>query len=129
MTRLRSLFLRQDDMLMEFILQFKKEDDGTYSILSDPIAQRNIPEWIDIYYLLIDGSNPLHFLFRSNSDFNELAKYLHSCGVQAPKFGEWIPVHDPFNTEIIMFYRCSVCGRREATKEPFCNCGAKMKTE
>lgn len=23
-------------------------------------------------------------------------------------------------------YRCSLCGRREPSKEPYCNCGAKM---
>ena len=26
-------------------------------------------------------------------------------------------------------YRCSVCGRTERKKEPFCNCGAEMSEE
>lgn len=89
------------------------------------------PDLADLYFALEDSKNPLHFLFRNNLDFLALASYLNQCGFSRSKnqTGIWIPVLDPSNTEIIMCYKCSVCGRREATKEPFCNCGSKMKAE
>ena len=88
-------------------------------------------ELADLYFTLTDSKNPLHFLFRSNSDFLALASYLNQCGFSRSRnqTGIWIPIFDPMDAEIIMFYKCSACGRREATKEPFCNCGAKMKPE
>lgn len=98
---------------------------------------KETPEWSDIYWLLEDSNNPLHFLFRENADFKKLAEYLHSCGVSRsrPRSGEWIPVFDPAalwgdgDVDTIIYYKCSVCGRREPTRQPYCNCGAKMKTE
>ena len=29
----------------------------------------------------------------------------------------------------IVGYKCSICGRREGSKEPYCNCGAKMDSQ
>ena len=52
--------------------------------------------------------------------------------------GEWlectretiIPVEYDSNGDLILHkvveYRCSLCGRLEGKKEPYCNCGAKM---
>lgn len=31
-----------------------------------------------------------------------------------------------FSSPIVVGYRCSVCGRDEDQREPYCNCGAKM---
>lgn len=53
--------------------------------------------------------------------------------------GEWL--EEPFESMIpatfdeegrlvihqYIAYRCSICGRKEHIKEPYCNCGAKMK--
>lgn len=95
------------------------------------------PEWSDIYWLLEDSNNPLNFLFRDNSDFKTLAQYLHSCGVSQsrPPSGVWIPVFDPAalwgegDMDTVIYYKCSICGRREPTKQPYCNCGVKMIEE
>lgn len=55
--------------------------------------------------------------------------------------GEWIeetfetliPVEFDENDEPILHkhirYKCSVCGRKERYKEPFCHCGADMRKE
>lgn len=42
--------------------------------------------------------------------------------------GEWIKhveKSDWINTPEV-WYRCSICGRAEDFKEPYCNCGARM---
>jgi len=28
--------------------------------------------------------------------------------------------------DYLVGYKCSICGRQESVKEPYCNCGAKM---
>lgn len=47
------------------------------------------------------------------------------------KRGEWVDiscvVHDPDGDWIATQYQCSLCGRKEYRKEPFCNCGADMR--
>ncbi len=48
------------------------------------------------------------------------------------KHGEWLadiqkittPAGIEFNSQV--GYKCSLCGRTEKRKEPYCNCGAKM---
>ena len=48
------------------------------------------------------------------------------------KHGEWIDNIKVISTvgmadiKALVGYRCSVCGREEVAKEPYCNCGAKM---
>lgn len=53
------------------------------------------------------------------------------------RHGEWIPntleehgEQFPYEKIIVTFrpldYRCSLCGRIEEFKEPYCHCGAKM---
>lgn len=48
------------------------------------------------------------------------------------KHGEWIDVTEEHTTVAgvkmsgVYSYKCSLCGRREINKEPYCNCGAKM---
>lgn len=46
--------------------------------------------------------------------------------------GEWIEHDEPYSTdgeliEAQYWYECSICGRWEYEKEPFCNCGAMME--
>lgn len=44
------------------------------------------------------------------------------------RHGEWFmhEITDPHGFMHTRYYKCSLCGRREAKKEPFCHCGAKM---
>ena len=48
------------------------------------------------------------------------------------KHGEWLENIKVISTvgmtdiKALVGYRCSVCGREEVAKEPYCNCGAKM---
>lgn len=48
----------------------------------------------------------------------------------AETFGTYIPVEFDENDNLVVHehvrYKCSVCGRIERKKEPYCNCGAKM---
>lgn len=66
--------------------------------------------------------------------------FKNSANVAEVKHGEWIeenhksylvhPVKYDDNGEPILqdytSYKCSLCGRVEEHKEPYCNCGAKM---
>ena len=50
------------------------------------------------------------------------------------RHGEWLDNHEKITTlggngvpkEYLCGYKCSLCGRIEIGKEPYCNCGAKM---
>ena len=54
-------------------------------------------------------------------------KNIPAADVAPVRHGEW-EVH----TEYAIFglyqvgWRCSLCGRKESYKQPYCNCGAKM---
>lgn len=53
--------------------------------------------------------------------------------------GEWIenyhesyiPIKYDKNNDLVIHkyltYKCNICGRTEKNKEPYCNCGARMK--
>lgn len=46
--------------------------------------------------------------------------------------GRWIEHYEPYSAgeemvEAQYGYECSICGRWEYEKEPFCNCGAMME--
>lgn len=52
--------------------------------------------------------------------------------------GRWLPDMEEFDDDPAVGIRggvfqtgwkCSICGRSEPTKEPYCNCGAKMSLE
>jgi hypothetical protein len=57
------------------------------------------------------------------------------------RYGRWLkqenetylPVEFDENDEPILhkyiYYKCSLCGRTENQKEPYCNCGARMDKE
>lgn len=50
------------------------------------------------------------------------------------KHGKWLDNIEKTTTlggsgierEVVCGYKCSLCGRTEIRKEPYCNCGAKM---
>lgn len=58
--------------------------------------------------------------FKNKADFVEV------------KHGHWIDDIQKITTVAgvecngIVGYKCSLCGRHEGSKEPYCNCGAKM---
>jgi len=68
-----------------------------------------------------------------------VAEQLYDAGYRKQIEGEWL--EEPFESMIpatfdeegrlvihqYIAYRCSICGRNEHVKEPYCNCGAKMK--
>ena len=71
------------------------------------------------------------------------SRYLIQCFESKERFpaadvvevrhGEWLPDYETFVDEweresepIQTGWVCSLCGRQEFAKEPYCNCGAKM---
>lgn len=56
----------------------------------------------------------------------ERATKIYNANFRKQKEGEWIEYREKrLGGEV--YYICSRCGRRESHKEPYCNCGAKMK--
>lgn len=59
--------------------------------------------------------------FKSKADFVEV------------KHGQWLDNIEKTSTvagitkDFAIGYKCSLCGRTELKKEPYCNCGAKMR--
>lgn len=57
-----------------------------------------------------------------------------TADVEEVKHGEWLDNYEKITTlggngvpkEYLCGYKCSLCGRTEIGKEPYCNCGAKM---
>lgn len=67
------------------------------------------------------------------SDFVcEELKKIPSADVAEVKHGYWVDDIQKITTVAgvacngLVGYKCSLCGRREGSKEPYCNCGAKM---
>jgi hypothetical protein len=89
-------------------------------------ATKKIIELLDSFsYKLSDYVGDNKYLIVD--DHIELAKYLVSNGVAVQRHGYWIEDYvyaaDPHDR---LRYKCSMCGRTEEYKEPYCNCGAKM---
>ena len=67
--------------------------------------------------------------------------HMPAADVVEVRYGRWLkqknetylPVEFDENDESILhkyiYYKCSLCGRTENQKEPYCNCGAKMDKE
>ena len=64
--------------------------------------------------------------------FNHFIDNLPSADVEEVRHGEWKPntvVVVQFPDEYVTMnngWKCSLCGRTERQKEPYCHCGAKM---
>lgn len=65
----------------------------------------------------------------------ENIKYIPAADVEPVRHGEWREEFRSqkspdgyfyWNTSQKKIYVCSICGREEIKKEPYCNCGAKM---
>lgn len=65
------------------------------------------------------------------NDFN-CKDYISTDDVAEVKNGTWIDDIQKFTSpagvtqKYLCGYKCSLCGRSERIKEPYCNCGAKM---
>lgn len=62
--------------------------------------------------------------------------HLIAKGVTVRERGRWIPHYETFDADTAVGilggnyqtgWQCSVCGRYEPGKEPYCNCGADMR--
>ena len=54
-------------------------------------------------------------------------KLLPAADVEPVRHGKWVERSDKgIVGDLRCPYMCSICGRVEAIKEPYCNCGAKM---
>ena len=69
---------------------------------------------------------------RLNNKIMELGfKLVKLSNAEPVRHGKWIeipfkPEHEWDTVKGYATYKCSICGRRELVKEPYCNCGAKM---
>ena len=64
--------------------------------------------------------------------FISAVKNCPAAAVRPVVRGKWIEHYEPYSTgeemiETQFGYECSICGRWEYEKEPFCNCGAMME--
>ena len=73
----------------------------------------------------IDEETP--FTVTECNDFKNKADFVEV------KYGEWLPDYETFVDEleresepIQTGWVCSLCGRQEFNREPYCHCGAKM---
>ena len=76
------------------------------------------------------NGNP-HF-FNGIDTAKEIVENLPTADVVEVKHGEWLDCVETGTTVAgikvsgFVGYKCSLCGRYEGKKEPYCNCGAKM---
>ena len=92
--------------------------------------------YIDIEGAGIGKANREQFLVPEFADgWNAVLKILENeptADVVEVKHGHWIDDIQKITTVAgvecngLVGYKCSLCGRREGSKEPYCNCGAKM---
>ena len=70
--------------------------------------------------------------FFERNDAETCEDFKHKYSLVEVKHGEWIDDMKVISTvagvemKALVGYRCSLCGRPELHKEPYCNCGAKM---
>lgn len=57
----------------------------------------------------------------------QIVKYIPAADVAPVVHGRWLPVNGQWGPKIVRRgYQCSLCGRIENQREPYCHCGAKM---
>lgn len=66
----------------------------------------------------------------TRDDLEAVIDTLPAADVASVVHGQWVDdvYTDPYGAKWTK-YRCSLCGRIEVVKEPYCNCGAKMDLE
>lgn len=68
------------------------------------------------------------------ASMNDSLKSIPAADVRPVVKAKWVEHYEPYSTgeewvEAQYGYECSICGRWEYEKEPFCNCGADMREE
>ena len=75
------------------------------------------------------------FVCEEPGDFRKAIENAPSVDAVEVVHGRWLPDMEEFDDDPAVGIRggvyqtgwkCSICGRSEQAKEPFCNCGAKM---
>lgn len=94
-----------------------------------------------IEFLLCATSSEVIFGKRKGTRFVKawrIADRLIANGVTVRERGRWKPHYETFDEDAAVGisggnyqtgWQCSVCGRYEPRKEPYCNCGADMRGE
>jgi hypothetical protein len=77
------------------------------------------------------------FIIQENSSLSQIssedvAESLYNAGYCKQREGEWVEDTEYYDDDysecnVRKVFVCSKCGRTEKRKEPYCNCGAKMK--
>ena len=66
-------------------------------------------------------------------DISTIINEILTSNVMKVRRGEWIETKEWYYDEVAQSdcqrkcYKCSICGRTEMHKEPYCHCGAKME--
>lgn len=95
--------------------------------MSKYVKQTDVLRIIDTYY----GPHTTYHKIR-NLPTVEYEPVVHGQWIEQ-HFGTLIPIEYDDTGNVIVHdcinYQCSLCGRTESKKEPYCNCGAKMDGE
>lgn len=68
-------------------------------------------------------------IYSSENKYSEIIQALSeapAADVEPVRHGVWIERSDKGILNMRCPYMCNICGRVEAVKEPYCNCGARM---
>lgn len=102
------------------------------------MAEKEFIEREEVLKLLGRNSITKHITFADDVSIYDTIKNLPAADVVKVVRGEWIeeefesyiPVEVDITGNLVVhkhtIYRCSICGRTEPQKEPYCHCGAKM---
>lgn len=89
---------------------------------------------MDDYISRSEAENELRNNLSQPGDAIESIRSIPSANVRPVVRGEWELIKRSFEFDGVTVcenlpsgYRCTICGRIERKKEPFCNCGAMMK--
>ena len=88
-------------------------------------------EYIEREKLIEDIKNDCcELVYYTKADAIDCIKSAHAADVEPVVHGRWVKevYRDPYGADWTK-YHCSLCGRVEIKKEPYCNCGAKMDLE
>lgn len=75
-----------------------------------------------------DGEECLKCTSHNKCQLREAIDDADTVDAEIVRHGEWLSTAlvDQKGRVIVEQYKCSLCGRHEYQKEPYCHCGAKM---
>ncbi|MBO7172353.1 MAG: hypothetical protein J6V52_05320 [Bacteroidaceae bacterium] len=64
----------------------------------------------------------------TDEEIERTIDHISTIEAEPVRYGEWVSTAlvDQKGRVIVEQYKCSLCGRHEYRKEPYCHCGAKM---